>query len=66
MLIRTKHLIIAIKEFNVHKPFILYYSFFDKNCTWISDFLVRKNLNNFVDYLGYYKNYFGSTDIVPA
>ena len=43
----------------------LFYSihFFNKNCAWISlDFLVqKKNLDNFVDYLGYYKNYFGST-----
>ena len=31
-------------------------------CAWILlDFLVQKNLDNFVDYLGYYKNYFGST-----
>ena len=25
-------------------------------------FLVEKNLDNFIDYFGYYKNYFGSTD----
>ena len=42
-----------------NKPFILFYTFFDKNCAWISlDFLVQKNLDIFVDYLGYY---FGST-----
>ena len=29
---------------------------------WI--FLVQKNLDNFVDYLGYYKNYFASTAII--
>ena len=64
-------LILAIKvcqnaiKIYFHKPFILFYSLFDKNCPWISlDFLVQKNLDNFVDYFGYYKNYFGSTVIL--
>ncbi len=62
---QTKHSISTIKmcenaiKIHVHKPFN---SFFDKNYAW--DFLVQKNLDNFVDYLGYYKKYFGSTVIV--
>ena len=46
----------GVLKIHVHKPFILFYTFFDNNCAWISlDFLVQ---DNFVDYLGYY---FGST-----
>ena len=41
----------GILKINVHKPFILFYTFFNENCAWISlDFLVQKNLDNFVDY----------------
>ena len=45
-----------------HYKFMLISHSFYTNCAWISlDFLIQKNLNKFVDYLGYYKNYFGST-----
>ena len=57
-------LILAIKcqnaiKIHFHMPLIPFYTFFDKNCAWISwDFLVQKNL---LITLGYHKNYFGST-----
>ena len=61
-MLSNQTLILAIKMCHVYKPFIQFYTFFLKINAWISlDFLVQKNLDNFVDYLGYYKNYFGST-----
>ena len=43
----------AIKRIYVHKPFILLHKFLDKNIV-LGLLLVQKNLDNFVDYLGYY------------